>query len=78
MIPRVLVALALALTPTPAAACARCLGSAFGDRGFNVAFVAFMVTPFAVIAAVGSVLVWLGAARGRRAPDARSEEDPRC
>ena len=75
---RALLAAPLVLVPAPAAACAVCLTSAFGDRGFNVAFVAFMVTPFVVIAAVGSVLVWLGAARGRRAPDARSEEGTRC
>ena len=40
-------------------ACAVCLDTAFGDRGFNVAFVALMATPFAVALALGGVLAWL-------------------
>ncbi len=78
MILRVLVSLALAVTPTPAAACAVCLDSAFGDRGFNAAFVALMLTPFAVAAAVGGVLVWLGTDRGPRDLGVRPKEGDRC
>lgn len=78
MILRSLVALALALVPTTAAACAVCLDSAFGDRTFNRAFVALMLTPFAVAAAVGGVLVWLGGGSSRRDPDSRSKEGDRC
>jgi hypothetical protein len=73
--PRLLGSLALALVPTPAMACAVCLDSAFGNRGFNVAFVGLMLTPFAVAAAVGAVLVGLGA--GRRSSTSATEE-PRC
>jgi hypothetical protein len=40
-------------------ACAVCLDAAFGDRGFNLAFVALMLAPFVVLAAVGGALAWL-------------------
>lgn len=56
MTARALLALALTLAPRTAAACAVCLDSAFGDRGFNWAFVALMLTPFAVAAALAGVL----------------------
>lgn len=59
-------------------ACAVCLDSAFGDRGFNLAFVAFMLTPFVVLAGIGGVFAWLGAVRSRRRPDSRPEEETRC
>lgn len=78
MILRVLASFAIALTPTRATACAVCLDSAFGDRGFNAAFVALMLTPFAVVAGVGGVLVWLGADRSRRDRDGRPKEGDRC
>lgn len=70
MTARALVALALALAPRPAAACAVCLDSAFGDQGFNWAFVALMLTPFAV--AAGFVGVLVRALRQRHVDDAKS------
>jgi hypothetical protein len=56
MTARALAALAVIAAPRTAAACAVCLDSAFGDRGFNWAFVALMLTPFAVAGALGCVL----------------------
>lgn len=53
---RALAALAVIAAPRTAAACAVCLDSAFGDRGFTWAFVALMLTPFAVAATLGGVL----------------------
>ena len=62
----VLAALALAVLPTAVEACATCLDSAYGNRSFNVAFVLFMLTPFAVAAALAGVLARL---LGRRRAD---------
>ena len=59
----ILAALGLALVPAIAEACAVCLDSAYGDRSFNRAFALFMLTPFAVAAALAGVLVWLFRAR---------------
>jgi hypothetical protein len=78
VIPRVLATLAPVLAPAPAAACAVCLDSAFGDRGFHLAFVALMLAPFAVAAGGGAVLMWLRAGRRRPDPAVRSEEGDRC
>ena len=58
-------ALTLALAPTMVEACAVCLDSAYGDRSFNRAFVLFMLSPFAVAAALAGVLA--RQLRGRRA-----------
>ena len=58
---RALSAVAVIAAPRAAWACAVCLDSAFGDRGFNWAFVALMLTPFAVAAALAGVLVRLRA-----------------
>ena len=74
---RALAALAAIAVPGTAWACAVCLDSAFGDRGFNWAFVALMLTPFAVAAALGGVLAC--ALRRRPADDAGSStEAPSC
>ena len=59
--------LTLALVPTVVEACAVCLDSAYGNRSFNRAFALFMLTPFAVAAAVVGVL-----ARQLRGPRAAS------
>jgi ethanolamine transporter EutH len=59
----------------PAVACATCLDTAFGDRGFNAALLALMATPFVVAAVIGGVIAWAGV--GRRSDDA-SKEGPRC
>ena len=78
MTARALLALALIAAPRTAAACTVCLDSAFGDRGFNWAFVGLMLTPFAVAAALGGVLT---RALRRRPVDAgasvsRTEDSP--
>lgn len=52
----IIAALTLALLPTMVEACAVCLDSAYGDRTFNRAFALFMLTPFAVVAALAGVL----------------------
>lgn len=79
MTARGLLALALTLAPGTAAACAVCLDSAFGDRGFNWAFVALMLTPFVV--AAGLVGVLARCVRHRQADEgeaAPSTEVPSC
>jgi len=48
----------LALTPDLAAACATCLDSAWGDRGFGWPFVVLMLAPFAVVLGLVAVLAW--------------------
>ena len=70
----VLAALALAVLPTAVEACAACLDSAYGNRSFNWAFAVFMLTPFAVAAALAGVLA--RQLRGRRAasPAGRANE----
>jgi len=52
-----LVALA-ALAPQLAAACASCVASAYGDRGFNWAYIMLLVLPFGVLCAIATVLAW--------------------
>jgi len=42
--------------PTMVEACTVCLDAAYGDRSFNRAFALFMLTPFAVAAALAGVL----------------------
>lgn len=76
---RALAALAAIAVPGAAWACAVCLDSAFGDRGFNWAFVALMLTPLAVAGALGGVLARVL----RRRPGADGEsasltEDSSC
>jgi hypothetical protein len=46
------------LAPQLAAACASCVASAYGDRGFNWAYVMLLVLPFGVICAIAGVLAW--------------------
>ena len=66
---RPLLVLALALVPDLAWACAPCLDSAWGNRGFNWAFVGLMLAPFAVLAGLAGVFAW-GYARKPRRPRA--------
>jgi hypothetical protein len=56
----------LVLAPAPVDACATCLGSAYGDRTFNLAFLSLLVMPFMVSAVIGGVLAY--AHRHRRVP----------
>ena len=67
-------ALTLALVPTMVEACAVCLDSAYGDRSFNRAFALFMLSPFAVAAAVVGVLARQLRGRGAASPAARANE----
>ena len=46
------------LAPQIAAACASCVASAYGDRGFNWAYVMLLVLPFGVLVAIAGVLAW--------------------
>jgi len=52
-----LVALAM-LAPQLAAACASCVASAYGDRGFNWAYILLLVLPFGVLCAIAGILAW--------------------
>jgi hypothetical protein len=63
---RVLAALALTLAaPGRAAACAVCLGSAFGDRGYTWPYLGLILLPFAVGGAVLAALAWYAGWRPR-------------
>jgi len=46
------------LAPQLAAACASCVASAYGDRGFNWAYIVLLVLPFGVLGAIAGVLAW--------------------
>jgi hypothetical protein len=70
-------ALAHALLPDAVAACAVCLDAAWGDRGFNVAFVGLMLAPFAVAAALAAALAWGHARRGRGSSPADAGDEAR-
>lgn len=62
--------LAIGLGVDPALACATCIDSAYGDRGFNRAFVGLMLAPFAVAGGLGAMLAWYGRDRKRRGDSA--------
>ena len=47
-----------ALAPQIVAACASCVASAYGDRGFNWAYVMLLVLPFGVLSAIAGILAW--------------------
>ena len=53
-----LLAAAVTRVPQRAAACASCVASAYGDRGFNWAYVMLLVLPFGVLSAIAGVLAW--------------------
>jgi hypothetical protein len=46
------------LAPQLAAACATCVASAYGDRGFNWAYILLLVLPFGVLCAIAGILAW--------------------
>jgi hypothetical protein len=48
----------VALAPGIAAACASCVASAYGDRGFNWAYLLLLVMPFVVLCVIGGILAW--------------------
>ena len=58
MIARAALALTLALHPALAFACAVCVDSASGTRGFSAAFVGLMLAPFAVVAGFAGIIAW--------------------
>ncbi len=49
---------ALLLVPGRAAACAVCVGSAFGDRSYSWAYLGLLLMPFGVAGVIVGVLVW--------------------
>jgi hypothetical protein len=50
--------LAGALAPRVAAACATCVSSAYGDRGFNWGYGGLLIAPFLVMLVIVGVLSW--------------------
>jgi hypothetical protein len=52
------VGLGAALAPGTALACASCASSAYGDRSFNWAYGALMLTPFLVASVIAGILAW--------------------
>jgi hypothetical protein len=44
--------------PRSGAACAVCIGSAFGDRGYTWPYIGLILMPFIVVAAIVGVLAW--------------------
>ena len=44
--------------PRGAAACAVCIGSAFGDRGYTWPYIGLILMPFIVAAGIVGVLAW--------------------
>jgi hypothetical protein len=54
----VAVTLAAVLAPRLAAACATCVSSAYGDRGFNWGYSGLLVAPFLVMVVIAGVLSW--------------------
>jgi len=49
---------AVTLAPSLAVACASCVASAYGDRGFNWAYIVLLALPFAVLSVIAVVLAW--------------------
>jgi hypothetical protein len=73
----------LLLGPGRAAACAVCIGSAFGDRSYSWPYLGLILMPFVVSAVVIGVLAWqFGwrprhlAARARTALGRAASDDP--
>lgn len=50
--------LTAALVPGRAAACAVCLGAAFGDRGYTWPYLGLILMPFVIGGAILGVLAW--------------------
>ncbi len=73
---RVPAALGLALLPDVALACASCLGSAYGDRTYNWAFLGLLLVPFVVAGSLGGVVLLLVRRRNRARPTFPAEETP--
>jgi hypothetical protein len=53
---RVVLWVALTVVPEIASACATCIDSAWGMRGFSWPFVGLMLAPFAVVAGMAAVV----------------------
>ena len=51
-------ALLILSVPRTAAACAVCIGSAFGDRSYTWPYLGLILMPFVVVAAILGVLAW--------------------
>jgi hypothetical protein len=65
------VVLLVLLAPRAAWACATCIGSAYGDRTFNWAFLGLILMPFAVGLGIASVFVIRYYAPSWRSPSSR-------
>jgi hypothetical protein len=55
---RMLAAIAIGLVPGRAAACAVCIGSAFGDRSYTWPYLGLILMPFVIAGAIVAVLAW--------------------
>jgi len=53
-----LAALVMALAPDRAAACAVCIGSAFGDRAYTWPYIGLILMPFVVAAGIIAAFAW--------------------
>ena len=53
-----LAAVIMALAPSRAAACAVCIGSAFGDRGYTWPYIGLILMPFVVAAGIIAAFAW--------------------
>jgi hypothetical protein len=62
--------------PGRAAACAVCLGSAFGDRAYSWPYIGLILLPFLVGAAVLGVLAWHAGWRPRMRRAAPADPSP--
>lgn len=59
-----------ALVPRLAAACATCVSSAYGDRGFNWGYGGLLIAPFLLMVVIVGVLGWNAGYRLRWRPSA--------
>ena len=69
-----LATLVMLVLPGVAAACASCIGSPYGDRTYNLAYLGLIMMPFVVVAAIGAVITrcwWMARRRGSGDPTDR-------
>jgi hypothetical protein len=72
----IVLTLAGALTPRLAAACAACVSSAYGDRGFNWGYGGLLIAPFLVMIVIVGVLGWNAGYRLRWRPEVPRSQPP--
>ncbi|MBI1736804.1 MAG: hypothetical protein HYR51_16680 [Candidatus Rokubacteria bacterium] len=66
-----LVALLTLALPRLALACASCISSPYGDRSYNLAYIGLILTPFALMLAIGGVFTGCWWAQRRSAGPTR-------